>query len=359
MDGKKILIDDWNIVFRNIPKEINRGTFEVLSSSNSYFNFGEYHKFKNNIKDIIGDVGEFEIINYLSGDQAIQQAIMICKKYLDINKIISVSEAYHGITFGLAKNNKITYDDIDILEFSLKSPDFSIDNYLEEKTLLILEPLLFFAEKGEKGIKQIKEICNKAKKKNCIILFDEVRSGVFSTGTFLFTQQMTETKPDIVCFAKGLALGVATSVVALDKKTFSNVDISKEDVLKSNLSISDIAMQRSNALIRYYKRNEEHFNNLLSTTSEKISNFFEKTKKDSCIDEIHIKGLCCIIVFSHRLKKRKLNIIRQYMLTQNLSVRHLEENILYINFAVDSSNEEINMVCNVVQKALALINGRG
>ena len=64
-----------------------------------------------------------------------------------------------------------------------------------------------------------------------------------------------------------------------------------------------------------------------------------------------------MIVFSPELKKRKLKLIRQYMLTQNLSVRYFEENVLYINFAVDSSDKEIDVTSNVIYEALALING--
>ena len=152
-------------------------------------------------------------------------------------------------------------------------------------------------------------------------------------------------------------MGVATSVVAFDKITFSDVDISKEDVLKSNLSISEIAMQRANDLIGYYKENKVRFLNSLSAITEKIHKSFEKIVKDSSVSEVHIRGLCCMIVFSPELKKRKLKLIRQYMLTQNLSVRYFEENVLYINFAVDSSDKEIDVTSNVIYEALALING--
>lgn len=357
MKETKIRVDDWNVVFKNIPREINNETFKVLNNLNAYYSMERYNKLKLNIQDIISDVGDYEVINYLSGDQAIQQAVVIGRKYLDINKIILVTEAYHGITFGLLRNNKIQYEGIEILEFRLKDLALSLDSYVGERTLLILEPLLFFAHMGEKGIEQMKKLCHEAKKKKCRILFDEVRSGVFCTGTFLFAQQMSEIKPDIICFAKGLALGTATSVIALEKNIFSDMDIRKEDVLKSNLSISEVAMQRANDLIEYYKRNKELFMKSLSATSRKISNSFKCIQNIPEIAAVNIKGLCCIVVFSPKLKRRRLNIIRHYMLVHNISVRQFEENILYINFAIDSSDEEISEISNVIKEALVLING--
>ncbi len=106
-----------------------------------------------------------------------------------------------------------------------------------------------------------------------MVLFDEIRSGVFCTGTFLFSQKLLLIDIDFLCFAKGLALGVSTSVLAIKTGIFAKSIIKKEDMMKSCMSISEVAMQRSNELLEYYINNPATFKKSLFSITKKLGAF--------------------------------------------------------------------------------------
>lgn len=348
-----IHIDDWNTIFRKIPETINEHTYEIMSNSNNYVDIDNYAVLKSRLTTMMKDIGNFEYINYATGDQAIINAIILCKKYLDVNEIYVVKEAFHGITLKSFRDGILNLEDVSISELELNRLEMTVET-CSNNSLLLLEPFLFFAKYGNEGVEKVNSIVSKAKKNKMLVLFDEIRSGVFCTGTFLFSQQLLPIDVDFICFAKGLALGVSTSVLAIKTKIFAKSIINKEDILKSCMSISEVAMQRSNELLEYYMNNPAAFKKSLFSITKKIGECFDSFVNFLMVKQVNIIGLCCIFVFDENVKKGKLRLIRQYMLSKSIAVRHIEDNLLSLNFALDSTDDELCVVRDKMKEAIEL-----
>lgn len=346
--------DDWNTIFRKIPPTINDHTYEIMSSSNNYVDIDNYIVLKSRLATLMKDIGDFEYINYATGDQAIINAITLSKKYLDVKDVYVVKEAFHGITLLFFRDGILNFEDLSISEIELNSLEKAVET-CRNNSLLILEPFLFFAKYGNDGIEKVNSVVSKAKQNKMLVLFDEIRSGVFCTGSFLFSQQLLPVDVDFICFAKGLALGVTTSVLAMKTGIFPKAILKKEDMLKSCMSISEVAMQRSNDLLEYYMNDPEVFEKSLSSMTEKITEYFGSFVNFSIAKQVNIIGLCCIFVFDENVKKGKLRLLRQYMLSKSIAVRHIEDNLLFLNFALDSTDKELSVVKSTMEEAMELI----
>lgn len=232
MDTNRTYIDDWNTIFRRIPKEINDHTYKIMCDSNYFVDLDSYATLKSKLSVLMKDIGEFDYINHATGDQTVLNAIILSKKYLGIDTIFIAKEAFHGITLKTFREQILNFKDISIIEFEMNNLEDVVNNG-NTNTLLILEPFLFFSEQGYSSIRKIQTAVAIAKQHGMKVLFDEIRSGAFSTGSFLFTQKCMPVDVDFLCFSKGLALGVPTAVLAIKSGILSQNIIKKEDRLKS------------------------------------------------------------------------------------------------------------------------------
>lgn len=357
-DKQVIYVDDWNCVYRQIPDFIVENSRKIIERGIFYQNQELYQELCLKLKQELGSLGEYEIINYLSGSQAIENAVIICKKYLNITAIIKMKHVYHGIDMMLVEENVAQYKNLP-LEFILTDENEKLDisSIVScSNGLVIIEPMYLFAKYGENANEMIHSIYDAARKNNHLILFDEVRSGVWSMGTFLYAQQFEQVVPDVICFSKGLGLGVATSVACFLKDRFEDKKLLKyEDTIKSNLSLSELAMQRANDLLDYCLKEKSTVLAQINAFEEKMKESFQTCINKTFIEEIHISGLVYILVFSKDIKKSKYRQFRQYLLANGVIVRHVEENLLYLNFAIDSSFEEIDVVTQKICEALDVL----
>ena len=96
-DNTIIYLDDWNIVFRKIPKSINDNTYEVFSGDNYYVDLDKYATLKSKLALLTKDIGDFDFINHATGDQAVTTAITLCRKYLGIQNLYIAEQAYNSL----------------------------------------------------------------------------------------------------------------------------------------------------------------------------------------------------------------------------------------------------------------------
>lgn len=148
-----IHIDDWNTIFRKIPEMINEHTYEIRNNPNNYVDIDNYTMLKFRLTMMMKDIGDFEYINYATGDQAIINAIILCKKYLDVNEIYVVKEVFHGITLKSFREGILNLEDVSISELELNSLEMTVET-CSNNSLLSLEPFLFFAKYVMKGSKK-------------------------------------------------------------------------------------------------------------------------------------------------------------------------------------------------------------
>ena len=83
-----------------------------------------------------------------------------------------------------------------------------LDKVISDNTsAILLEVVQWQSGITSANIKFIAELKKLAKKHNALIIIDEVQSGIGRTGS-LFAYEQFKIKPDIVCFAKGIANGL-------------------------------------------------------------------------------------------------------------------------------------------------------
>lgn len=149
-----------------------------------------------------------------SGAESVEAALKFSRKYTGKPGIIAMNGAYHGKTFGALS---VTYNEkyrksftplLQHVKFVPFSDPSSIERAIDDTVgTVILEPI-----QGETGIivppdgliQNVREICNR---RNLVLIFDEIQSGLGRTGK-LWAGQNWNTTPDIMCLAKGIAGGI-------------------------------------------------------------------------------------------------------------------------------------------------------
>ncbi len=224
-----------------------------------------------------------------SGAEANETALKIARKYGEINgevkryKVITLENSFHGRTistlkatgqpkfhqyfgpfpdgFVYAKNIKDIYDKID------------------EKTVAVMIELI----QGEGGVnpfdkEEVQELINELKKRDILLIVDEVQTGIYRTGEFL-ASNLYEITPDIVTLAKGLGGGVPIGAVIT-----SLVDVLKPgdhgSTFGGNYLSTRAAIEVIKILDEYYKSGMlketiEYFENKLLEIEKEFSNLFD------------------------------------------------------------------------------------
>ena len=155
-----------------------------------------------------------------SGAEANEAAMKLARIYAKHEKakeaveIIAMDHSFHGRTYAaITATGQPKYQkDLDPLMPAIRHVPFNDINALKKAisprtAAILLEPI-----QGEGGIhpadpeylKAVRALCDE---QNIVLIFDEVQCGIGRTGTF-FAYQQYGLKPDIVCFAKGIAGGV-------------------------------------------------------------------------------------------------------------------------------------------------------
>ncbi len=154
-----------------------------------------------------------------SGAESVEAALKFARKYSGRHGVIAMNGGYHGKTFGALS---VTYSEkyrksfmplLDGVKFVPYSDPSMLEEVIDDTIgSVIVEPI-----QGETGIivppddllPKIREICNR---RNLVLIFDEIQSGLGRTGK-MWAGQNWNTTPDIMCLAKGIAGGVPMGLV--------------------------------------------------------------------------------------------------------------------------------------------------
>ena len=163
-----------------------------------------------------------------SGAEANEGAIKIARKFGEVDgkmkryKIITLEHSFHGRTittvkatgqesmhnyFGPFPDGFVYAKDID-----------EIEGLLDSHTVAVMIELV----QGEGGVQplqreKVHELAALLKKRNILLIVDEVQTGIYRTGEFL-ASNLYDIKPDIITLAKGLGGGVPIGVVMTSLK---------------------------------------------------------------------------------------------------------------------------------------------
>lgn len=165
-----------------------------------------------------------------SGAEANEGAIKLAKKYSTMkygkerNKILSLTKSFHGRTLATLKATGQEKFHNYFFPF-IEGFDYIQANSLEslkEKLTDDVCAIIMEAVQGEGGVNPLNkdfvlEVCNLAKEKDILIIFDEVQCGIGRTGK-LFGFNEFDIEADIVTLAKGLGGGLPIGAVLCNEK---------------------------------------------------------------------------------------------------------------------------------------------
>jgi len=224
-----------------------------------------------------------------SGAEANETALKIARKYGEVNgeikryKVITLENSFHGRTIstlkatGQPKFHQYFGPFPDGFTYAKNIKD--IFNKIDDKTIAVMLELI----QGEGGVNpfdvdEIKNLANELKKRDILLIVDEVQTGIYRTGEFL-ASNLYGISPDIVTLAKGLGGGVPIGAVITSLK----------DVLKpgdhgstfgGNYLATRAAIEVIKILDEYYesgmlKEIQEYFENKLIEIVKEFPDKFE------------------------------------------------------------------------------------
>lgn len=189
-----------------------------------------------------------------NGSTAVEVAIKMAYQYFlnlgskERSLYINLEGGYHGDTFGAmsaaGQNSKYhsTFSSFFFDTYSIDFPGFNeeLENIAFEKLkrflkyngervcALIIEPLV----QGAAGMRMYRpgfldRIVKEVRKYEILVIFDEVMTGFYRTGT-MFAMNQCQTVPDIICLSKGLTAGFMPLSLTITVSKVFNAFLSKD-----------------------------------------------------------------------------------------------------------------------------------
>ena len=251
-----------------------------------------------------------------------------------LSMLSATSKVENRVGFGpLPKGFRhVNFNNLDSLENHFQSDDIAA---------IMIEPVL-----GEGGAKSVsKQFFSKAqklaKKYKCLIISDEVQTGIGRLGT-LFGYQTTDLHPDIMAIAKGLGGGVPIGAVLATKKVASAM---KPGSHGSTFGGNPLAMSVGNAVL------DQIFKKGFLKNVQKISKYFHfelnkiKNEYPKIIKEVRGVGL----LIGLQLFNDQTKFIKKLMDNKLLTIR-AAENVIRILPPLNVKKNEIDLALKIIRK---------
>ena len=264
------------------------------------------------------------------------------------NKIVCIEGGFHGRTIAMLaatskKENRVGFGPIPSGFKHIKYRDInSLDKFLDDTIAAIMvEPV-----QGEGGARKIPEEFLKAiqfaaKKHNCLIISDEVQTGIGRLGK-LFGYENTSLKPDIMALAKGLGGGIPVGAVLATKKVASVI---KPGSHGSTFGGNPLSMAAANAVLDVVL--EPGFLEKVKDKSKYLLESLKKIKIENSgfIQEIRGEGLLRGI----KVKPNALEIVKKLKSLNVLTVPSVGNVIRFLP-PLTVENEEIDIAMLALKK---------
>ncbi len=171
-----------------------------------------------------------KVIFVNSGAEANEAAIKVARRYFyslgkpEKNRILCIKNSFHGRTLAniFASGSKKMTEGFGPKVSGFDHFKYSDIKSLKKKITKKTAAIFFETAMGESGIKvhtkkflkEVKKIC---KKRDILLILDEVQCGIGRSGKF-FAYEYANVKPDIVPIAKGIGGGFPIGAVLMTKK---------------------------------------------------------------------------------------------------------------------------------------------
>ncbi len=313
-----------------------------------------------------------------NGSTAVEVALKLAIQFLRLKKnqkiaLVSFENAYHGDTFGAMsaggesnfnkwfKNEMISFHRISLPTENNISDLINDVNALQNKNesiVFIYEPLL----QGAGGMtvyseKLLNRLLLEFRKKESILIADEVLTGFYRTGTFLASNQI-ELKPDIICLSKAITGGIlplgATLINERITGAFKNRIAGEKFYHGHSYTANPIACAVANASFNLLERKTK---NRVPLLNEMLAKFAVELKKNSNATNVHVCGTVLRFevvskeetCYHHSLREK----IYRFFLCNGILLRPLG-NTIYIMPPYTINQKELNRVFEAIKEFLTL-----
>ena len=161
-----------------------------------------------------------------SGSEANENAIKLARAFTGRQEIISLSQSFHGRTYGSLSSTGIPqyleYLNTPVPKHSILSVDKVTDHISQQTAAVLLEPIQSMAGVIKISAEHLKQIHQACQAHQALLIFDEVQTGAARTGKFLYAGQHG-VFPDMVTLAKGIASGFPAAALLVTKALATSV----------------------------------------------------------------------------------------------------------------------------------------
>lgn len=161
-----------------------------------------------------------------SGSEANENAIKLARAFTGRQEIISLSQSFHGRTYGSLSSTGIPqyleYLNTPVPKHSILSVDKVTDHISQQTAAVLLEPIQSMAGVIKISAEHLKQIHQACQAHQALLIFDEVQTGAARTGEFLYAGQHG-VFPDMVTLAKGIASGFPAAALLVTEALATSV----------------------------------------------------------------------------------------------------------------------------------------
>jgi predicted acetylornithine/succinylornithine family transaminase len=286
-----------------------------------------------------------------SGAEAIEAAIKLARLHSPEGKyrIITFENSFHGRTYGAltATGQPKFHEGVGPLVAGFRYAPFNdleaVRALVDDETCAIMvEPV-----QGEGGVNipdddflpGLRRIANE---NDCLLIFDEVQTGMGRTGTW-FAYQQTGVEPDIMTLAKGLAAGVACGALVAREEVAKSL---RPGTHASTFGGNSLAMAAGAAAIRMIE--EENLLDHCREMSDRIRSRLEAVQNElSIVSGLRVRGM----MIGLDLTTAAAAAVSRCM-EKGVLVNATHDTVLRLLPAINISADEVDEGCAVIADVL-------
>lgn len=289
-----------------------------------------------------------------SGSEAVEAAIKLAKRYTGKTRIVSFKNAYHGSSHGALslcgnENFKNSFRPLLPEVYHIQPDNFAQLEIIDKNTAcVIFEPVMAEAGIVIPSKEYIRELVEKCKKYNCLIVVDEIQTGFGRTGD-MFGFLHYGFIPDIICFAKAFGGGMPLGAIVANKEIMHSFTSNPVLGHITTFGGHPVCSAASLEAIKYINES-----GIVLQVSQKEKLFRDLLSGNKHIKEIRGRGLLLAVELGDSYKVMKL-------VRKGLEIGFVTDWFIFHDTAfriappLTISNQEIEQVCDLIKKALAEI----
>ena len=353
-------------ILKKSLNDVTKNKISLYSEPNIYANL-----FAKSLKKLNKNYEKFVFCN--SGTEAVFKALRISKAITKKNIIVSVTGSWHGSTDKLLfkkKNNSILpvsdglneYDrkNIKIIDYNDIDKSYKILKKLKNKICcIIIEPVQGCLP-DPKVWKYLNFLSNFSKKNNCILIFDEIITGLRTRKGSV--QNYYNIKPDISLFGKCYGGGFPIGIIGINKSIHKIIIKKKLNIFfGGTFSANAVSCFIGNSITNYINQNKTILQKL-----EEYAKLFQKRINSHLVEnnmDVRVYRFQTILRIVFSKEQIKSRISRDFFEKKNLNKINnfklflFKKGIIYPNngiifFSSANNKKQINFIIESILEGL-------